>query len=324
MTTVGIIGGSGYTGGELLRMVLLHPALELQFVYSKSQEGKKIQEVHPDLYGQTSLEFTTTVNPTVDVLFLCMGHGKSREFLTQHPVAETTVIIDLSQDFRNAPEHQFQNRTFVYGLPEFQHHAIENATAIANPGCFATAIELALLPLAHANLLKDQPIHVNATTGSTGAGILPSATTHFSWRTENMSWYKPFSHQHLNEISSVLQKENTPPNLLFLPHRGPFARGIFATAYTTFEGTLEDAYTLYANYYVSAAFTHVVSEAVHLKQVTGSNNCMLHLHLHKNTLLITSVIDNLIKGAAGQALQNLNILMGWEENLGLQLKTNTF
>jgi N-acetyl-gamma-glutamyl-phosphate reductase len=324
MTTVGIIGGSGYTGGELVRLVLQHPALELEFVYSRSQAGKALHEVHPDLYGQSRLHFTQEINANVNVLFLCMGHGKSREFLSNHPVSTKTIIIDLSQDFRNAPTNVYQDRNFVYCLPELQSTEIENATAIANPGCFATAIALALLPLAKANALQQQSVHVHATTGSTGAGVLPSETSHFSWRAANMSWYKPFTHQHLTEIQATLQQDTEAIDLIFLPHRGPFARGIFATAYTQYNGTLKDAYSLYENYYAQAPFTHVVPAPVHLKQVTGSNNCMLHLHLHDNILLITSVIDNLIKGAAGQALQNLNLIMGWEEHLGLQLKTNIF
>jgi len=324
MKTIGIIGGSGYTGGELLRLVINHPALSLDFVYSSSRPGTPISDTHHDLLGQVELAFTDQVNATVDVLFLCLGHGNSSAFLEQHTFSSQTIIIDLSNDFRLNKDAHFGGREFIYGLPEINRTAIEKATAIANPGCFATAIQLALLPLANAKKIKDT-VHVNAITGSTGAGVGLYATSHFSWRNNNISWYKPFTHQHLGEIGETLtQAQGDDTEVLFLPQRGDFTRGIFATAYTAFDGTLEEAYALYEAFYQDAPFTQVSRKEVHLKLVVNSNQCFLHLHKHKNQLLITSVIDNLIKGASGQAIQNLNLMMGWEENLGLQLKTSIF
>ena len=324
MKTVGIIGGSGYTGGELMRLVINHPALTLDFVYSSTRPGTPISDTHQDLLGQLDLTFTDQVNTVVDVLFLCLGHGNSSAFLEQHTFSSHTIIIDLSNDFRLKADAHFGGREFVYGLPEINRTEIEKATAIANPGCFATAIQLALLPLANAKKIKDT-VHINATTGSTGAGVGLSATSHFSWRNNNISWYKPFTHQHLGEVGETLkQVQGEETDLLFLPQRGDFTRGIFATAYTAFDGTIEDAYALYKTFYQDAPFTQVAKKEVHLKLVVNSNQCFLHLHKHKGRLLITSVIDNLIKGASGQAIQNLNIIMGWEENLGLQLKTSIF
>ena len=324
MKTAGIIGGSGYTGGELLRLVLNHPGLTLDFVYSTTRPGFPLSETHPDLLGSTSINFTDQVNLEVSVVFLCLGHGNSSKFLEQNKFSEQTLIIDLSNDFRLSAESEFMGRTFVYGLPERNKEAIEQATAIANPGCFATAIQLALLPLATAKKLTNS-IHVNATTGSTGAGVGLSATAHFSWRNNNMSWYKPFTHQHLGEIGeSVNELQGSATTMHFLPQRGDFTRGIFATAYTAFDGSIEEALALYTDYYANDPFTHVSKKEIALKQVINSNNCFLHLHLHEGTLLITSVIDNLIKGASGQAIQNMNLIYGWEEGLGLNLKASTF
>lgn len=324
MKTAGIIGGSGYTGGELLRLVLNHPGLTLDFVYSTTRPGFPLSETHPDLLGSTSINFTDQVNLEVSVVFLCLGHGNSSKFLEQNKFSEQTLIIDLSNDFRLSAESEFMGRTFVYGLPERNKEAIEQATAIANPGCFATAIQLALLPLATAKKLTNS-IHVNATTGSTGAGVGLSATAHFSWRNNNMSWYKPFTHQHLGEIGeSINGLQGSATTMHFLPQRGDFTRGIFATAYTAFDGSIEEAVALYTNYYANDPFTHVSKQEIALKQVINSNNCFLHLHLHEGTLLITSVIDNLIKGASGQAIQNMNLIYGWEEGLGLNLKASTF
>jgi len=323
MKKVGIIGGSGYTGGELIRLVLQHPALELEFVFSTTRVGEPITSAHPDLLGRTDLVFTGTVNPEIDVLFLCLGHGKSSGFLTTHAFSEQTLIIDLGNDFRLAEAASFKGRSFIYGLPELQKEKIEKATAIANPGCFATAIQLALLPLAQSKKYAET-VHINATTGSTGAGVGLSPTSHFSWRNNNLSWYKPFTHQHLGEIHRTLEQLNAPAKLYFLPQRGDFTRGIFATAYTSFEGSLEEAYALYEDFYSSAAFTQVSREPLSLKTVVNTNNCFLHLHLHENTLLVTSCIDNLIKGASGQAIQNTNLMMGWEETLGLELKATVF
>ena len=324
MKTAGIIGGSGYTGGELLRLVLNHPGLTLDFVYSTTRPGFPLSETHPDLLGSTSIDFTDQVNLEVSVVFLCLGHGNSSKFLEQNKFSEQTLIIDLSNDFRLNADSEFMGRTFIYGLPERNKEAIEQATAIANPGCFATAIQLALLPLATAQKLTNS-IHINATTGSTGAGVGLSATAHFSWRNNNMSWYKPFTHQHLGEIGeSINELQGSATQMHFLPQRGDFTRGIFATAYTAFDGSLEEAVALYTDYYANDPFTHVSKQEIALKQVINSNNCFLHLHLHEGTLLITSVIDNLIKGASGQAIQNMNLIFGWEEGLGLNLKASTF
>ena len=324
MKTTGIIGGSGYTGGELLRLVLNHPGLTLDFVYSTTRPGFPLSETHPDLLGSTSIHFTDQVNLDVSVVFLCLGHGNSSKFLEQNKFSEQTLIIDLSNDFRLSADSEFMGRTFVYGLPERNKEAIEQATAIANPGCFATAIQLALLPLATAEKLTNS-IHVNATTGSTGAGVGLSATAHFSWRNNNMSWYKPFTHQHLGEIGeSINELQGSATTMYFLPQRGDFTRGIFATAYTAFDGSIEEAVALYTDYYANDPFTHVSKQEIALKQIINSNNCFLHLHLHEGTLLITSVIDNLIKGASGQAIQNVNLIYGWEEGLGLNLKASTF
>jgi N-acetyl-gamma-glutamyl-phosphate reductase len=323
MKSVGIIGGSGYTGGELIRLVIHHPALKLDFVYSTTRAGKAVTSAHPDLLGSLNLNFTDTVNPEIDLLYLCLGHGNSRAFLENYSFSEKTIIIDLGNDFRLNDDREFGGKQFVYGLPELQREEIEKATAIANPGCFATAIQLALLPLAKNNLIKDA-VHINATTGSTGAGVGLSATSHFSWRNNNLSWYKPFTHQHLGEIHQSLQQLKAPSKLFFMPQRGDFTRGIFATAYTQFEGSLEEAKALYQKYYASHPFTQISDEEVSLKSVVNTNFCFLHLHKYENTLLITSVIDNLVKGASGQAIQNTNILMGWEENLGIQLKASIF
>ena len=323
MKKVGIIGGSGYTGGELIRLILLHPALELEFVYSNSIQGKSLTAAHPDLLGNTNLDFTSSINPEVDVVYLCLGHGKSIEFLKKNTFSKDTLIVDLGNDFRLKENKKFNDRNFVYGLPELQREVIEKSDSIANPGCFATAIQLALLPLAKNQELKSQ-IHVNATTGSTGAGVGLSSTTHFSWRNNNFSWYKPFTHQHLDEIYQSLNQLNTQAKICFLPHRGDFTRGIFATAYTKFERTLEEAKSLYKDFYSTHPFTHVSDQEISLKSVINSNNCFLHLHKHENILLISSVLDNLVKGASGQAIQNTNIIMGWEESLGIKIKASTF
>ena len=324
MKTVGIIGGSGYTGGELIRLVLQHPALKLDFVYSTTRPDTPISDTHLDLLGQLEMNFTNTINADVDVLFLCLGHGNSAAFLTENNFSPSCIIIDLSNDFRLQKDAQYAGRNFVYGLPEINKAEIEKANAIANPGCFATAIQLALLPLAKAKKLN-QSVHINATTGSTGAGIGLSPTTHFTWRNNNLSWYKPFTHQHLGEIGETLNAvQQQEAELFFLPHRGDFSRGIFVTAYTQYDNSLDSAYSLYDELYRHTPFTQVSKKEVHLKLVVNSNQCFIHLHKHNNQLLITAVIDNLIKGASGQAIQNLNLIMGWEETLGLQLKSSIF
>jgi len=324
MIKAGVIGGSGYTGGELIRLLMLHPGAAIDFIYSTTRAGKAITTAHPDLLGTTDLVFTGQINPEVDVVFLCLGHGNSSKFLRENTFSAHTKIIDLSNDFRLEKDADFNGRSYVYGLPERYKTEIEGADAIANPGCFATAIQLALLPLAHGNFLA-QDVHINAVTGSTGAGVQPSATTHFSWRNNNTSWYKPFTHQHLGEISESLASfGNTVGELHFLANRGNFTRGIFVTAYTPFAGSLEEAHELYSDYYNNAAFTHISEAPIHLKQVVNTNNCHIHLHKHKAMLLVTSAVDNLLKGASGQAVQNMNLIFGFEEDLGLQLKAGVF
>lgn len=324
MIKVGIIGGSGYTGGELIRLLLNHPAVEIGFVHSSTRAGKAITTAHADLQGQTSLAFTDTVDTDIDVVFLCLGHGNSNQFLQAHAFSEKTIIIDLSNDFRLRVDSTFNGSTFVYGLPEINREQISDAKHIANPGCFATAIQLALLPLAAAGFLKDD-VHINAVTGSTGAGVSPTDTSHFSWRNNNVSWYKPFTHQHLGEIGETLAGlQPSLGELFFLPQRGNFTRGILATAYTRFSDSLESAQALFSDFYHDAPFTQVVAEPVHLKQVVNTNQCHVHLHKHKDTLLVTSVIDNLLKGASGQAVQNMNLILGLEEDLGLHLKAGVF
>ncbi len=324
MIKVGIIGGSGYTGGELIRILLNHSKAEVDFVYSTTRAGKKVSTAHPDLLGLTEMKFTGDVNLNVDVVFLCLGHGNSTKFLNENKFSGNTKIIDLSNDFRLNDDSVYDGREFVYGLPELKKSSIINAKHIANPGCFATAIQLALLPLAKAQVLKKQ-VHVNAVTGSTGAGVSPSGTTHFSWRNNNVSWYKPFTHQHLGEINETLKAlQENAGEIMFLPNRGNFTRGILATAYTHFEGTKEEAKQLYKDFYKDAEFTQVAEEPINLKQVVNTNQCHIHLHKHEDTLLITSAIDNLLKGASGQAVQNMNLMFGYRENEGLQLKAGVY
>ena len=324
MIKAGIIGGSGYTGGELIRILLNHPNATIDFVFSTTRAGKKITTAHPDLLGVTDLVFTGEVNKDVDVVFLCLGHGNSTSFLKENEFSKNTRIIDLSNDFRLEADAVLDGKTFVYGLPELKKEKIKKAKYIANPGCFATAIQLALLPLAKAHKL-DRPVHVNAVTGSTGAGVSLSSTSHFSWRNNNVSWYKPFTHQHLGEINESLHSlQDNTGEIFFLPNRGNFTRGILATAYTDFEGSLEEAYELYNEFYKDAAFTQVTEEDINLKQVVNTNQCHIHLHKHNNTLLITSAIDNLLKGASGQAVQNMNLAFGFKETEGLQLKAGVF
>ena len=323
MKKVGIIGGSGYTGGELIRLVLIHPELELNFVYSSTKSGISLTNVHQDLLGRTNLNFTSNVNLDVDILYLCLGHGNSISFLKEKVFNDKTLIIDLGNDFRLKNNQEFEGKKFIYGLPELKRKSIRKSNAIANPGCFATAVQLALLPLAKTQNL-DSDVHVNATTGSTGAGVGLGPTSHFSWRNNNLSWYKPFNHQHLGEINQSLANLGSKAKIHFLPHRGNFTRGIFATAYIEFNGSLKQVENLYKDFYRDHPFTHISSEPLNLKSVINSNNCFLHLHKHEDVLLITSILDNLIKGASGQAIQNTNIIMGWDEKLGLELKASTF
>ena len=325
MIKAGIIGGAGYTAGELIRLVLNHEEVTIDFVFSTSNAGNPVSHVHQDLTGSTNLVFTNTINTRVDVVFLCLGHGNSKAFLNANTFENHTKIIDLSNDFRLEADAILNGKHFVYGLPELHSNSIKTSNYIANPGCFATAIQLALLPLAKHELLQND-VHINATTGATGAGTSLSATTHFTWRDNNFSYYKPFTHQHLGEIGESLKslQSGFSQELFFMPNRGNFSRGIFATVYTKFTGSLEDGKTLFNSYYEHAAFTHVSDQPIHLKQVVNTNKCLIHLHKHNDTLLISSAIDNLLKGASGQAVHNLNLMFGLKETTGLQLKATYF
>lgn len=321
----GIIGGAGYTGGEMLRILVNHPNLEIAFVNSTSNAGNLISDVHADLIGDTDLRFTNEIPKDIDVLFLCVGHGDAKKFLEANPIAEHIKIIDLSQDFRLNRNSSIGNRQFVYGLPELNRDAIKSAKNIANPGCFATCIQLGLLPLAKAGLIKSE-VHINATTGSTGAGQSLSTTSHFSWRNNNLSIYKAFEHQHLNEIGeSLLQLQPSLSDALsFIPQRGDFTRGILAAMYLESDLTLEEAQKLYEDYYSEHPFTHVSRKNIDLKQVVNTNKALVHVEKHGNKLFIISIIDNLLKGASGQAVQNMNLMFGLEENSGLRLKAIGF
>ncbi len=325
MIKVGIIGGAGYTAGELIRLLIHHKEVEIDFVFSTSNAGNKISHIHQDLVGTTDQKFTDSINTKVDVVFLCLGHGNSGKFLAQHEFSNNTKIIDLSNEFRLENDSVFQGNSYIYGLPEIHKTAIQQAKYIANPGCFATAIQLAIIPLAHHKLIKTD-VHVNAVTGATGAGTSLSKTTHYTWRDNNFSYYKPFTHQHLGELYQTIEHLNGNNNnkVHFLPNRGNFSRGIFATVYTKFDDSLDTAIELYKDFYKDAAFTFVSDEFLHLKQVVNTNKCLLHLHKHEDQLLITSCIDNLLKGASGQATQNMNLMFGFEESEGLQLKANFF
>jgi N-acetyl-gamma-glutamyl-phosphate reductase len=314
----GIIGGAGYTAGELIRLLINHPDVELRFIHSSSHAGNKITDVHEGLAGETDLRFAGSYNLNdVDALFLCSAHGDSKKFMEENDIPESLKIIDLSMDYR----HKESAGGFIYGLPELNKEKIQQAAKIANPGCFATAIQLALLPLADKNRLK-QEIHIHAITGSTGAGVKPVPSTHFSWRDKNLSVYKAFEHQHLKEIAESLNQEKSKLN--FIPVRGNFSRGIFATVYTECSLSAEEATGLYKEFYKEAAFTFVTDRNPDLKQVVNTNKCLLYLEKHDNKLLIISVIDNLLKGASGQAVQNLNLMFGLNEKTGLNLKSSAF
>ena len=325
MLDIGIIGGAGYTAGELIRLLLNHPEANINFVYSTSNAGNKLHKVHKDLIGSTEISFTANINTEVDTLFLCLGHGNSTTFLEKNNFSENTKIIDLSNDFRLVTDKNFKGKDFVYGLPELDKTVIKTAKYIANPGCFATALQLAILPLAANGLLRND-IHINAVTGATGAGNSLSATTHFAYRDNNFSHYKAFNHQHLGEINQTVNQLQTNFNaeINFVPNRGNFSRGIFATTYTKYDGSLDDAVKIYKEYYKDAAFTFVSDEEIHLKQVVNTNKCLIHLAKHGTKLLITSTLDNLLKGASGQAVQNLNLMYDFEETLGLNLKASWF
>lgn len=323
MKTVGIIGGSGYVAGELIRCLSLHPKVKIDFIYSHSEAGKSASEIHDDLY-ESDFQFTDKINPEVDVVFLCLGHGNSKTFLSNHQFCERTKIIDLSNDFRLKKDAYFEGKPFCYGLVENQFEEIQNSQFIANPGCFATAIQLALLPLAKNQLITDE-VHVHAITGSTGAGKNPNSTSHFSWRNNNVSIYKAFNHQHLGEIKetlNALQKDEA--NINFIPMRGNFTRGILASVYTKCELSESEIQSLFKNFYQESPFTIVSDQQIHLKQVVNTNKCILQVEKHHNKVHITSIIDNLLKGAAGQAIQNMNIMCGWEQTAGLNYKPSYF
>ncbi len=322
MIKAGIIGGAGFTGGELIRILLGHPQVRLCFVQSRSQQGKHIHELHPDLLGETKLTFGAEIDKGVDIVFLCTEHGKSARILEESGLADTVKIIDLSQDFRLGGKGKYH---FIYGLPEVNREKIKKAGYIANPGCFATAIQLALLPLATHNLLRSE-VHVSALTGSTGAGVLADITTHFSWRSSNVSVYKPFRHQHLAEIYKTLRELQTDWNqpIRFLPFRGNFTRGIFAALYMQTEKELSEFLKIYSRYYATHPFVVISDNNPALKQVVNTNKCMLYLEKQDDLLLIISIIDNLIKGAAGQAVQNMNLMFGLDETCGLRFKAQAF
>lgn len=332
------MGGAGYTGGELIRILINHPQVDIVFVHSNSNAGNFIHDVHTDLIGDTDLKFTDSpdFNALIQVspdgrdleravLFLCVGHGDARKFLESNEVAKSVRIIDLSQDFRLDSNSQHTNRNFIYGLPELNKEAIKSAKNIANPGCFATCIQLPLLPLAAKGLINDE-VHINATTGSTGAGQGLSSTSHFSWRNNNLSVYKAFGHQHLNEIGESLIKlqPDFKYAINFIPQRGNFTRGILAAIYLECDLSREEAAALYKKYYRDHPFTHVSDRNIDLKQVVNTNKCLIHLEKHDDKLFIVSIIDNLLKGASGQAVQNMNLMFGLEETMGLRLKAVAF
>ncbi len=321
---IGIVGGAGYTGGELLRVLLRHPNAHISFVHSTSSAGELVSKVHADLVGDTNLKFASELNPEIDVLFLCVGHGDAKKFLAANEIKASTKIIDLSQDFRLAGTASVGDRNFIYGLPELQREKIKTANNIANPGCFATAIQLGLLPLAAKGLLKD--IYTTGITGSTGAGQGLAETSHFSWRANNVQAYKTLQHQHLNEIgeslSSLQGNQNTEVN--FVPWRGDFTRGIFISSVVACDLSLDAVYEIYTAYYAEHPFTYVSKKNIDLKQVVNTNKCLIHIEKQGNKIAIHSVIDNLLKGAVGQAVQNMNLLFGFSEEMGLQLKANYF
>lgn len=321
----GIIGGAGYTGGEMLRILLNHPNVDIAFVHSTSNANNHVFDVHTDLFGDTDLKFAAELSYNIDVLFLCVGHGDARKFLDANLISDHIKIIDLSQDFRLSQNSKFKNKQFVYGLPELNRETIKTASNIANPGCFATCLQLGLLPLAKKGLLNAE-IQITATTGSTGAGQSLSPTAHFTWRNDNLSVYKAFEHQHLKEIGQSLKQlqQGFSSAINFIPYRGDFTRGIIASMYTDSDLTEAEALKLYQHYYASHPFTHVTSHNIDLKQVVNTNKCFLQVKKHENKILIISILDNLLKGASGQAVQNMNLMFGLDEMAGLHLKAIAF
>jgi N-acetyl-gamma-glutamyl-phosphate reductase len=322
MIKIGILGGAGYTAGELIRLLLNHPNAEIEFINSESNTGNLITDVHEGLYGETDLRFTSEISfKDVDVVFFCFGHGKSETFLKEHTIPRNVKIIDLAQDFRLTAD----GNDFIYGLPEINRDKISKAHHVANPGCFATCIQIGLLPAAAMHLIN-RDVSVNAITGSTGAGQKPGATTHFSWRNNNLSIYKPFQHQHVPEIKQSIRQLQGELNaeIDFLPYRGDFARGIFATEVIHTETDIDTIVAGYKEFYKDAKFTHYVDKSIDMKQVVNTNKALVHCEKYDDKLLVTSCIDNLLKGAAGQAVQNMNIMFGIDETAGLRLKASAF
>ena len=323
---IGIAGGAGYTGGELIRILLHHPHADIAFVNSKSNAGNLLSDVHTDLLGETEMKFSSSLSDKIEVLFLCMGHGESEKFLSENKIAGKIKIIDLSQDFRiGSKQLTVGKRKFVYGLPELNRNDIKGTNNIANPGCFATAIQLALLPLANKKLLKED-VHVSAVTGSTGAGQALSASNHFAWRNNNISIYKAFQHQHIAEIVQSI-KQSQPDfsaDINFIPYRGNFARGILAAAYVNSKLSQEEANFFYKDYYKLHPFVSISDKNPDVKQVVNTNKCILYVEKRGRKLFIQSAIDNLTKGASGQAVQNMNLAFGLDETAGLKLKPSAF
>lgn len=323
----GIIGGAGYTGGELIRLLIHHPNAIISFIHSRSNAGKPVYSVHQDLIGETDLEFSDKLTDDIDVLFLCLGHGESKKFLSENKIADKIKIIDLANDFRlseNGQRPTINGQPFIYGLPELNREQIKSATNIANPGCFATAIQLGLMPLAKEGLLKD--VYTTGITGSTGAGQSLSQTSHFSWRANNIQAYKTLTHQHLGEIGESLLQLQPGSNidLSFVPWRGDFTRGIFISSQLKCDLTIEELTIIYKDFYAGHPFTHLSKEPIFLKQVVNTNNAIIQLEKVGSKLVVHSAIDNLLKGASGQALQNMNLMFGLEETSGLKLKANYF
>lgn len=321
---IGIIGGAGYTGGELIRLLINHPNTDIRFIHSKSNAGNPVFKVHQDLIGETELKFTDTLSDDIDALFLCLGHGDSKKFLSENEIADSIKIIDLANDFRLAQSSKLKARSFVYGLPELNKEQIKSAHNIANPGCFASAIQLGLLPLAKAGFLDD--IYTTGITGSTGAGQSLSATSHFSWRANNIQAYKTLTHQHLGEIMQSLThlQSSRDLQLSFVPWRGDFTRGIFISSTVHCEASQEELKILYKDFYKGNPFTIVSDEPIFLKQIVNTNKCLIQLEKVGSKLVVHSALDNLLKGASGQAVQNMNLMFGLNETTGLKLKANYF
>lgn len=318
--SIGIVGGAGYTGGELLRLLINHPHADIVFIHSKSNAGNPVEQVHEDLAGETDLSFTGTLDDNIDVLFLCVGHGEARKFLEENKIPAHIKIIDLSQDFRIQQNAKIGDREFVYGLPELNKEAIKAAHNIANPGCFATGIQLGLLPLAKSGMLEN--IYTTGITGSTGAGQAVTATSQFSWRANNIQAYKTLNHQHVKEIVQSLGCRDGALN--FIPWRGDFTRGIFITSHIDCEMSIEKLTKLYEDFYQDQPFTHLSKRVIFLKQVVNTNKCLIQLEKVGSKLVVHSIIDNLLKGASGQAVQNMNLMFGKDECAGLKLKANYF